>query len=444
MMTTMIFALCITTLAEEIYMPAFATVGDEKVTISQGESRKVTSDGKQYELAALALQRASDAAKPGDVVVIPPGTYRMSSPGTFEGTGAPNQRSLVKFKAGVIYRGTNATFLGDPASHRYRISESNITLDGIKFENAKLVVGGNPNGSFVTGINLSNLTFVDGIQEDSKGKNYPSEHQVELLRVQDSTVDALTMSRSTEAPGRGINFWKSQNITFKNSSIIGAYKTGINMGSVDYDAATGAYANTGRNYQITVESNTVKRTSITPGIEDHGIYIWGANEITLSKNHVGGWSMSGTGGAIKLRNAENITISDNTFVGSGVHLYTYSPKDNGPVLQNVNVLRNTIELGATTSDDIGRIPNRDIVTRNYGGIFYSFEAVNTPSAQWEACKESGINIVGNTVKGGTIIIFDGVNGKAFDLSDNNCVQMIVEVVGTKEARNKYSLRRTRR
>ena len=97
--------------------------------------------------------------------------------------------------------------------------------------------------------------------------------------------------------------------------------------------------------------------------EDHGIYVWGVAGIVIIGNSISGWSPTASGGSVKIRNGEDITIQNNTFNDSGIMAYTYEGTNqcntNSNVvnascppayLKNVDIKGNIIVLTTNESD----------------------------------------------------------------------------------------------
>ncbi|MDB0599762.1 hypothetical protein PL373_01070 [Tenacibaculum maritimum] len=118
----------------------------------------------------------------------------------------------------------------------------------------------------------------------------------------------------------------------------------------------------------------------------HIIYAHSFDGLMIKNNTISGWPADGTGGAVKARNGENLTITGNTMNESGIILNVYN---NLPTkyLKNVTIQNNIITLkSGAMADNI------------YNGIGYW---KNTNKANYY---EKSIRIEGNTLINGFLNI----------------------------------------
>lgn len=113
------------------------------------------------------------------------------------------------------------------------------------------------------------------------------------------------------------------------------------------------------------------------------MYAHSFNGLTISNNTVSGWPATASGGSIKARNGQNLSISSNTLNTSGILLYEYVSGTSFPYLKNVVVANNTINMVSAAND-------------MYHGIGYYRD--NTSHSEYS------IRIADNTLPNGAIYI----------------------------------------
>jgi hypothetical protein len=302
------------------------------------------------------------AAISGDTVWVEAGTYTITG--------------KIVMKAGVILAkktSTNPVFdatgtTTDLLAASYNTELSNCVFSGITFWNYRFVIA---NASKVT---FKYCIFDYGTRKAGTNENYYSDAYLQFSDTDSSVVNTCTFARRVNNSGRGI--WlksttnsKIQNCTFGNGGTTGYFVTAINDNSESKSLISNNIVN--RNVALNTDLDQT----------DHGIYAHSFNGLTISGNTISGWPTNGSGGAVKARNGQNVTISGNTFNDSGILLYEYSNTPAYPYLNNVIVLNNTINI-TTNVNDI------------YHGIGYYRD--NTTGTEYS------FRIEGNIVPNGTI------------------------------------------
>ncbi|MDB0610510.1 right-handed parallel beta-helix repeat-containing protein, partial [Tenacibaculum maritimum] len=162
-------------------------------------------------------------------------------------------------------------------------------------------------------------------------------------------VELCVFKRRASNSGRGIfvkqsNHTKISKNTFGDTDATAYFVTAINDNST----------------RTLIEENIINRNALWVNEKetDHGIYAHSFDGLMIKNNTISGWPADGTGGAVKARNSENLTITGNTMKDSGIILNVY---DNLPTkyLKNVTIQNNIITLKAG-----------DIIDDIYSGIGY--------------------------------------------------------------------------
>ena len=270
-------------------------------------------------------------ASSGQTVLVQPGTYTITG--------------KIVMKAGVkIAKQTttnpifDATGLSTELTLSYGTELNSCLFSGITFWNMRIVISNASNVAikyciFDYGKRTANTNKTNNLKDD----------YVELLSTDSSWVSNCVFCHRSTDPGRGV--WtknttnaKIWNNTFGNGGSTGYFVCGINDNSQSNSL---------------IDGNTLNRTTALNSIDsltDHGIYLHSFNGVTISNNTISGWPANGSGGAIKARNGQQITISGNTLNGSGVLLYEYSNLPAYPYLKNVIVTDNNITIASPAND----------------------------------------------------------------------------------------------
>lgn len=299
------------------------------------------------------------AANSGQTVYVQPGTYIITG--------------KLTMKNGITLRPVSGTPVFDATANTAQLLEmayttdiSNCKLIGISYKNIRYKVTDASNVFF------NNCIFDYGVRKSGTDKTYLSDAYIHFIRVNQGEIKYCTFSRRVNKSGRGIYNTGSTGIqitnnTFGNGGTTGYFVTAIN------DNSTNSY----------ISANTIKRIAswVNVAQTDHGIYTHSFYNMQIVGNNISGWPANEAGGAVKARNGEGLTISNNTFNNSGVMLYTYDHATQ-PYLKNVVVSGNTINLAGSPVNDL------------YHGIGYWR---NTTSGS-----EYSIRIVDNILPNGTI------------------------------------------
>jgi hypothetical protein len=77
-----------------------------------------------------------------------------------------------------------------------------------------------------------------------------------------------------------------------------------------------------RSKNVTITNTSISRT---PGnyAQDHGIYAWGFDGLTIENSSIEGWSSTSVGGSIKVTNGDNLIVRSSALKNSGILTYTY-------------------------------------------------------------------------------------------------------------------------
>ena len=165
-----------------------------------------------------------------------------------------------------------------------------------------------------------------------------------------------------------------------------------------------------------IRNNTiVKHPTWAPlAHQDHGIYALDFNGVTITDNTISGWPANGSGGAVKARNGQNLTITNNTMETSGVLLYTYSTDKIQQHLKNVVIKDNKINIW-----------HNDGTAGIYLGIGYY------TNANYQ--NEYSIRIEGNTITNGYCVAKNNkINADGFSTSgggfyNNTCSEIHIKL-----------------
>lgn len=290
------------------------------------------------------IQAAINAAVAGDIVYLNDGTYTITK--------------ALTFKSGITFRGGNNTVL-DASGVGSNVSFApnglnNITFYKLKFKGIWIKFTGD--FAHTTGLNnkVDYCEFFDVVNDKMISFEY----------CKGGTVSNCKFTRSSSFGGRGINMMKSHNTIISANNISGYFFCGINANG-NITSATDAANINHRTYNTDILNNTITRTAGSY-TEDHGIYVIGIKDCLIQGNTVSGWTPLETGGAVKLRNGEDVRVLSNTFNGSGVLMYTYDntfPK----YLMDIQVKNNVMNISGNNAVSIYRGVGywRDFTTGSY-------------------------------------------------------------------------------
>jgi len=298
----------------------------------------------------------------GDTVFVEPGTYTIDSVIAFK----PGVALVKKTALNPIF---DATGTGNQLFEMsYYAAFKNVTVKGITFWNIRIRIGSVPNVKFTY------CTFDYGKRKPGTDKTYLTDAYLQFVDTDSSTVDSCKFFRRSGNSGRAIYSINTTNLRIINNQIgdggsLGYFVTSIN-GST----------NTNSNTQI--QANHIERNPswVNDNETDHGIYLQSFDGVLIKYNTISGWPANGSGGAVKARNGQHITIFGNHMNNSGVLLYEYDLPA-FPYLKYVDVSYNTINITTNVND-------------GYHGISYYRD--NTSGLEYS------IRITHNTMSNGTI------------------------------------------
>ncbi|HLO98361.1 MAG TPA: right-handed parallel beta-helix repeat-containing protein [Fimbriimonas sp.] len=411
----------------------FGATGDGQMRVADlsGKKGKYPS-GASRDL--VGIQEAVLAAKPGETVFIPAGEYVLSAGESDPVIKVDKSISILgepgsRLEVPIDKNGSSSAFLLLFTSSK---PLSNVSIRHINFFRGYASFVG-AQGSFIDGVTVEHCTFEDGWFTRDKA-NIPSYFapakvntdtsgfELSLARVKNVVVKSNTFKRSDKVPGRGLVLWRTLDTTVQDNTFTGAFITAIN-GSGAVANSSGGFDNDTRVVNTVIRGNRVTRsTKFADLAEDHGMYIWGAKNTTIAENTIKGWSLSDAGGSLKFRNAEEATIEDNTFVGSGLLLYSYSAPQGSsiPMLRDVTVRNNTIDLtGSVAKSSSASVQGRAGISywRNFG--------------KESDTMERNILIHKNKIVNGSIQILGPANGPAFTVADNVASLVVIRPKGAK-------------
>ncbi|MDO5980163.1 right-handed parallel beta-helix repeat-containing protein [Flavivirga spongiicola] len=323
------------------------------------------------------------SASSGDIVEVEAGTYTISG--------------RLNFRDGVsIKKKTSTTPIFDAQTtspseifEQYiAVNNDNIDIFGIQFRNVRLKFVNANNTKFRYCI------FDYGKRKSSTDKSYTSDAYIQLNNCTNIQVRGCVFKRRSGKSGRGIYTSGSTNTSITNNTFGNGGNTGYFVTAIN-DNSDGT----------TISGNTIERKAswVSTSETDHGIYAHSFDGLNITDNTISGWPTNASGGAIKARNGQNLTISNNTLSTSGILLYVYSNTPAHPFLKNVVIEGNTINVSSSANDI-------------YHGIGYWR---NTPSSSFS---EYSIRIANNSLPNGRIKIgtpvvasnFNANNGGVFN------------------------------
>jgi len=270
-------------------------------------------------------------ANAGDTVKIQPGTYLI--------TGKIVMKAGVKL---VKQTTTNPVFdasaLSTILTINYGTEFNNCLFSGITFWNIRFAITGAKNAA------LKYCLFDYGKRAVATNKtNNLKDDYLEFLSNDSALVANSVFCHRSADPGRGVWVKNTTNARILNNTFGNGGSTGYFVCAINDNSQAAS----------TISGNILNRnTALNPidSLTDHGLYAHSFNGLVISGNTISGWPANGSGGAVKVRNGQNVTISGNTMNGSGVLLYEYSNLPAFPYLKNVVVSGNTINMSATGND----------------------------------------------------------------------------------------------
>lgn len=319
---------------------SLVSISCKKNNIAAGSRIKPDSKLQINSVADRIIETGMTLAQINDVIAgAGSGQTVLVQPGTYTITGKIVMKAGVKIaKQTTTNPIFDATGLSTELTLSYGTELNGCLLSGITFWNMRIVISNASNVAikyciFDYGKRTANTNKTNNLKDD----------YVELLSTDSSRVSNCVFCHRSTDPGRGV--WtknttnaKILNNTFGNGGSTGYFVCGINDNSQSNSL---------------VDGNTLNRNTALNSIDsltDHGIYLHSFNGVTVSNNTISGWPANGSGGAIKARNGQQITISGNTLNGSGVLLYEYSNLPAYPYLKNVIVTDNNITIASTAKD----------------------------------------------------------------------------------------------
>lgn len=349
-------------------------------------------------LTQADIAAATAAAGHGDTVSFPGGVYDVES--------------AFAFAAGVNYVAEDPD---DPPvlRHTATAADPNIltvtadatftdaTIRGLWFDNVRLVLHGSAR------VTLADCRFGNEQPrfpdpDDPLDNTRWDTPYLQLSSTTRVTVEGCVMLRDSDHGGRGIDLFRTTESVITGNHIgttpdlepdvrYGYFKTAINVhgGLVgnpdewDLDDNPGGLGSR----SVYVDGNVWRRSPAAPpcageGVcaEDHGLYAWGVQDLTVRDNVGDGWSNTSAGGALKVRNSRGVFVLGNHFQTSGIKMYTHfcaGPNVPGPAadtcyhqqvqaLTDVRVDGNRVDLADAGTGAEGIFYRRVIDTN--GGI----------------------------------------------------------------------------
>lgn len=323
-----------------------------------------------------------ESASYGDTVWVESGTYVINGnlllkPGiSLMKSSSQNPIFDARWSTSELYRQTY-----------YAANIDSCTFSGITFWNITFYVHDARDVAFKWCI------FDYGVKKSGTNKSTDlHDAYIRLMNTENALVSNCVFSKRSGNSGRGV--WngsgstgtKIMNNEFGNGNTTGHFITAINDNSESNSLISG---------------NTIQRTESLNAEDDntdHGIYAHSFNGLTIQNNVIKGWPPNASGGAIKARNGQNLTISKNVFHDSGILLYIYIEPSSYQYLKNVEVKNNEIHLDS-------------LVGGMYGGTGYWRQANVTGI-------EESIRISDNTLPNGSIAISasNGFSASSFNAS----------------------------
>ncbi|MGQ9555832.1 MAG: right-handed parallel beta-helix repeat-containing protein, partial [Anaerolineae bacterium] len=160
---------------------------------------------------------------------------------------------------------------------------------------------------------------------------------------------------------------------------------------------------------------TVGPNNVVAGNRDEGVYVWSANNSIVTGNWIGYGSNGNGGDGVSIREAENVTVTDNIITANAGHgiyaTFTYSSSNNRVTIQGNTI--GAIAYGAANGSDgiyfdaetTGTIGGsaagqRNIIGGNVGnGIYLDGSSNVTIAGNWIGLDSAGAYDNGNTGNG---------------------------------------------
>jgi parallel beta-helix repeat protein len=234
-----------------------------------------------------------------------------------------SQKSSLE-KAKVLQGNATLDFSSSSSVQMLNFSgKSGGSVNGLKFINAGIDVKGSTNFK-ITNNSFSGYT----------GKRWGNDKKLVRLDAGSHNGTISGNQVSWDNTSVNLNAYSSHNsngVTISNNQASGRLEQGIVM-----NGTTGG----------TVSGNRVTRVSGTPGAgkggnialgEDHGIYVLNAANVRVTGNTTKGWSNESSGGGLKIKDAEKITVTGNN-LASGI-LGRVAKKN---LLRDITITGNTL------------------------------------------------------------------------------------------------------
>lgn len=295
------------------------------------------------------IQQVIDGASSGDVIHLRDGSYTITKP--------------LAFKSGITFRGSGYTKLSAySAGNNVQFTLTNlsdVTFRKIDFVGINLQFEGNQDHTKGLNYKVLNCTF----------KNTNKDKFIQFKYCKNgSVIDSTFVRNKSSFFGRGIGMYMSHGTVIDGNTIEGYLDTGINING-GLDKASDADILDKRTYDTVIQNNRIVRTG---GNEmDHGMYVIGFQKLTIKNNFVKGWTPTGDGGSLKLRNGHDIQVIGNKFRDSGVLMYVY--QNTFPwYLKNVRIKDNDMKISGTNGEEKARgvsyfsdVPNDKAIEKDW-------------------------------------------------------------------------------
>ncbi|MBJ6368085.1 right-handed parallel beta-helix repeat-containing protein [Snuella sedimenti] len=360
---------------------------NQEIILSKGKPSKLSTQTYTITngMTFSDINAVLDQTVSGDTVVVETGTYIISG--------------QLHLKDGIFIRkqssttpifDAQATSSSQMLQQYYTSNTSDIDIFGIQFRNIRFNIQNASNTKFRYCI------FDYGVRKSGTDKGYTADAYLQLNNCSNMQVRGCVFKRRNGNSGRGIYSVGNtgtdiSNNTFGNGGDTGYFVTAIN------DNSDGT----------TISGNTIIRNVawVNTSETDHGIYAHSFDGLSIVGNTISGWPANSSGGAIKARNGQNLTITGNTMNTSGVLLYVYSNNAANPFLKHVVVENNTINV-ASADNDI------------YHGIGY-WRNTNDPTFYEYSIKINNNDLPNGRIKIGTPVDASNFNANGGGVFNND-------------------------
>jgi hypothetical protein len=315
-----------------------------KQEFNEGFENKVASSKSEIGIMSVAnltietgmtlaqMNSVIAAANAGDTVWVEAGTYYIPSGKIVMKSGVTLQR---KTAVNPIFDATSVAN-GMLTMPYYTGQIDNCLIRGITFHNIRFSINSAQNLRFMY------CDFDYGKRPSGTDKNFYQDAYIQLTGTDSAVVDNCNFYRRSGNSGRAIWNTSATNSKIINNDIgdggaLGYFVTGIN------ESATN---------NTIIQANKIKRNpalNTDDAQTDHGIYAHSFDQVLIKYNTISGWPANASGGSVKARNGQNISIFGNNMTGSGVLLYEYSGSTS-PFLKYVDVSYNTIDITTNVND----------------------------------------------------------------------------------------------